>query len=85
MEIEIDCGVDIPRDAPRIVKDKATRKLPTATRKPIEAFQEAYKAVYGLTPEVKFEDGFFRIKGHEGGVTKPRLREMTHQLRWRLG
>jgi len=86
MHIEIDCDVSIPNEAPRIIQRKRKAVgIPAALKTCVQAFKDAYKIVYGVTPEVTVRDGYIRIKGQEYGVTRERLREMTTQLKWRAG
>lgn len=86
MLIEIDTDVVIPCDVPRVIKrTPRIAKIPASLKSVVRAYQEAYKLVYGVTPEVKFTDGYIRIKGQDAGVTRVRLREMTTQLKWRAG
>ena len=86
MLIELDNDVSIPCDVPRVIKRKPKAALiPASLKTIVRAYQEAYKVVYGVTPEVKYSEGFIRIKGQDAGVTRVRLREMTTQLKWRAG
>jgi hypothetical protein len=86
MFIEIDCDVSIPNEAPRVMRKRVMKdKIPASLKTCVRAFQEAYKIVYGVTPEVTVAAGYIRIKGQEYGVTRQRLKEMTNQLKWRAG
>ena len=70
-----------------IVSIARARKLPV--KKPaaqaVHNYREAYRKVYGILPEVKFDGQWYRIKGQVAGVKLRRLKEMTSQLEYRNG
>lgn len=87
MSIEIYDDVLVPEveTQPRNTTRKYHSAIPATLKHSVQNYCNAYKIVYGMVPEVVFQDGFIRIKGHTDGVTKRRLKEMTNQLKWRHG
>jgi hypothetical protein len=65
--------------------------LPLHRRKPfkpsktqqhaLDAYREAYKAVYGILPGVSFDGVWCTLRGQPQRVRLRRLRELTTQLR----
>lgn len=72
---------DIPRPAGRT----KPKKTPSGVTNAIGRYAEAYKVLFGISPEVTYKSGYIRIWGQAQGVKLCRLREMTKQLRWRAG
>lgn len=81
MNITID---DIGAIIPRQRKHKAP-KLGLLAKKTLDRYRKAYKRVYGIYPEVKFDGTWFRIKGERLGVKRMRLKELAEQLEYRAG
>lgn len=82
---EILDSVPVPEQGTVIKKKPKVVKLPANVRNAVKAYSEAYRHVYGISPEITFSGGFIRIMGQAQGVTKKRLKEMTNQLKWRAG
>ena len=61
------------------------RTITKPARAVVDAYKDAYRRVYGVPPEVKFDGTWYRITGHSAGVTAKRLKEMAQQLRYRAG
>ena len=78
---------NMPLIIDEVVSIARARKLPV--KKPaaqaIHNYREAYRKVYGILPEVKFDGQWYRIKGQSLGVKLRRLKEMTSQLEYRSG
>jgi hypothetical protein len=84
--IEILDNVPMPTQQP--AKARAKRRaliVPKPVKNAIERYVRAYTAVYGVPQETSFDGRYVRLQGHNQGVTVGRLREMTKQLRWRVG
>ena len=83
--------ITIEENMPLVIDDVVSiaraRKLPV--KKPaaqaVHNYREAYRKVYGILPEVKFDGQWYRIKGQVAGVKLRRLKEMTSQLEYRSG
>ncbi len=60
-------------------------RITPALRNLIERYAEAYKRVYGIRPEVKWENPWFKIAGSSARVSRSRLLELTRQLEYRIG
>lgn len=76
--------IDSHIKAPRV---KKARKCPDSVHAAFKAYSEAYKKVFGITPDNFTYDKatkFIRI-GNSGGVSLMRLKEMTRQLELRAG
>lgn len=58
---------------------------PKAIRAHILHYQEAYRAVYGITPRADYHEGYITLQWQDARVTAKRLQQMTQQLKWRLG
>lgn len=50
----------------------------------IKRFQTAYRAVYGKTPQVVYNDPWIKIDTQKTRVNASRLKEMSRQLESRL-
>ena len=78
---------NMPLIIDEVVSIARARKLPV--KKPaaqaVHNYLEAYRKVYGVLPEVKFDGQWYRIKGQSLGVNLKRLKEMTTQLEYRSG
>ena len=65
------------------------REKKTPVGKPVAQavhnYREAYRKVFGILPEIKFDGQWYRIKGQVAGVKLRRLKEMTSQLEYRSG
>lgn len=46
----------------------------------IKRYQDAYRAVYGKTPEVNYTDPWFKVETQKARVTSDRLKEMARNL-----
>ena len=78
---------NMPLIIDEVVSIARARKLPV--KKPaaqaVHNYREAYRKVYGILPEVKFDGQWYRVKGQTAGVKLKRLKEMTAQLEYRNG
>ena len=78
---------NMPLIIDEVVSIARARKLPV--QKPaaqaVHNYREAYRKVYGVLPEVKFDGQWYRVKGQTLGVNLKRLKEMTTQLEYRSG
>lgn len=70
---------------PNVRRAKVKRRVPPAVRVAAEDYKAAYKAMYGMPAALKWDGVWIRMQGQAEGVTTRRLREMTTQLRRRLG
>ena len=83
--------ITVEENTPFVIDDVVSiaraRKLPV--KKPaaqaVHNYREAYRKVYGILPEVKFDGQWYRVKGQTLGVNLKRLKEMTTQLEYRNG
>ncbi len=60
-------------------------KISKSIRAAAKAYKEAYKDVYRMNPQLTFDGKWIRIHGQDQGVSLKRLKEMTTQLRNRVG
>lgn len=62
-------------------------RVPQRVREIAQEYKDAYAAVYGLRPTVSYEitTGWFTLHGAKERVKLKRLKEMTTQLRRRIG
>lgn len=80
--------VAMPRPVRGSGKPRAKKhKVPPAVRAAAEAYKQAYKAVYGVVPRLRYDPSgpWVRIHGMAEGVKVARLRAMTTQLKLRHG
>lgn len=82
--ITIDAIPQVTMDAPVTRKRKA-KTLNKYDKAAVKRFKAAYKAVYGVPPEIKRDGKWFRIRGQSAGVSRQRLVEMARQLEYRAG
>ena len=70
-----------------IVSIAREKKIPVGkpVAQAVHNYREAYRKVYGILPEVKFDGQWYRVKGQTLGVKLKRLKEMTTQLEYRNG
>ena len=64
---------------------KPKSKIPPALKAGAQEYKDAYRAVYGMLPELRWDGKWIRIKGQAQGVNLRRLRELTTQLKLRAG
>jgi hypothetical protein len=78
---------NVPRKLilPKIQRKHTQKQLNKTQKKTIERYQEAYKRVYGVRPEIKVQGKWYRIHGHTAGVDRNRLNTMAQQLEYRAG
>lgn len=62
-------------------------KVPQRVREAAQEYKEAYERVYGLRPTVSYAPttGWFTLLGVTQRVNLKRLKELTAQLRRRIG
>ena len=83
--------ITIEENMPFVIEDivSLAREKKVPVQKPVAQavhnYREAYRKVYGVLPEVKFDGQWYRIKGQVAGVKLNRLKEMTKQLEYRSG
>ena len=83
--------ITIEENMPFVIEDivSLAREKKVPVQKPVAQavhnYREAYRKVYGILPEVKFDGQWYRIKGQVAGVNLKRLKEMTSQLEYRSG
>ena len=83
--------ITIEENMPFVIEDivSLAREKKVPVQKPVAQavhnYREAYRKVYGVLPEVKFDGQWYRIKGQVAGVNLKRLKEMTSQLEYRSG
>ena len=80
MSIVIESGVSIPSQR-KVNPNRITDGL----KKLIERYADAYQLVYGVRPNVIWQNPWFKIAGVEQRVSRSRLLEMTRQLEYRAG
>jgi hypothetical protein len=85
MDVQIDTGIEAPSKPQERRKSKRVITVPSGVKGALRRYSEAYKAVYGILPECRWDGAYIRCKGQEQGVTMKRMREMIKQLRWRNG
>lgn len=59
-------------------------RVPPAVQIAVKDYKAAYKAVYGILPQMRWNGTWIRLPGQNQGVSAKRLREMTAQLRRRV-
>lgn len=65
---------------------KANRNLITPSlKKLINRYADAYQAVYGIRPDIKWNNPWFSVVGLSHRVDRNRLLEMARQLEYRAG
>ena len=64
---------------------KRKPKVPAVLRAAADAYKQAYKAVYGIPPTLRWDGKWIRITGQSQGVSLSRLKAMTTQLKLRAG
>lgn len=74
----------IPVPNPRRRKGQP-KPIPASLRRAADEYKAAYKACYGIPISLKWDGKYVRIMGQTQGVTPSRLKEMTTQLRRRIG
>lgn len=89
MSYEIE-EVDVPRRGkeppiPKANKRKERRGRLASLYSAAKEYKQAYKAVYGVLPELTWDGKWVRIKGQPQGVNAKRLKELTRQLKLRAG
>jgi hypothetical protein len=78
--IEIESGYAIPSSR------RADRNLITPSLKKLMGrYADAYQAVYGFRPEIKWNNPWFTVVGLDYRVDRNRLLEMARQLEYRTG
>jgi hypothetical protein len=80
-------NVPLPRPVRGSGKPRAkAKKVPVAVREAALAYKQAYKAVYGVPPSLRYDPAgqWIRITGQSQGVKLSRLKAMTTQLRARI-
>lgn len=80
MSIVIESGVSIP-SARKTDRNKLTPSLKVL----VERYSEAYHKVYGIRPQVRWQNPWFKVAGSEQRVSRSRLLEMARQLEYRAG
>lgn len=70
-------------NVPMPKRRKARPRVPQALRDAAQDYKDAYKAAYGVKPELTWDGKWIRIKGQAQGVSLRRLKELTTQLRAR--
>lgn len=58
---------------------------PTAITAAMDAYNAAYKRVFGVRTSLSYDGVYVRIAGQTQGVSRKRLDEMTRQLINRIG
>ncbi len=73
----------------RIAIPKTRRKgrlrVPATVRKAADEYKAAYSRMYGVPAGLTWDGVWIRIAGQPEGVSTRRLREMTTQLKRRIG
>jgi hypothetical protein len=78
MNVEFVSGINMPKEKTKPLS-KAARTKQTA----IDNYCDAYKSVYGVTPEMAVKGIFVYVGKFQTGVTIKRLQTMTQQLKLR--
>ncbi len=77
--------IDNIGDIGRRARKEARPKLGLLAKRTLERYKKAYRRVYGVPPEVRFDGVWYRVKGQSAGVKRMRLKEMAEQLEYRAG
>lgn len=76
---EIESGIKAPR-----IKTPKCKRVPDSVTKGIEAYRDAYKAVYGIRPSLVYSIETGYISDGKTSVKLKRLKEMTRMLKARV-
>lgn len=74
---------DVP--VPRVRTPKKQTKRIGHLKDLAKAYKSAYRALYGLVPRVTYDGRWIRLQGESQGVSPKRLKELTRQLKARMG
>lgn len=77
--IEIMDNIPLPSET-----TKEKRRAKATINNLIKRFQEAYRQVYGRTPNVEYQDPWIKVDTQKARVNISRLKEMSRQLESRL-
>lgn len=77
--IEICENIPLPSET-----TKEKRRARATINNLIKRFQEAYRQIYGRTPNVEYQEPWIKIDTQKARVNISRLKEMSRQLESRL-
>lgn len=80
MSITIDSGFAIPPTR-KVDRNRITPGLKTL----MDRYGDAYQKVYGIRPQLHWQNPWFKITGLDARVSRSRLLELTRQLEYRGG
>lgn len=69
----------------KLPKRRKAKAVPDAIAAAMRAYQEAFKAVYGVTPTLTFNKATRFISDGKTSCSTKRLKELTRMLRQRIG
>ena len=82
--ITVEVVPQVTLNAP-VARKRKKKTLNKYDKAAVKRYKDAYKAVYGVRPEIKRDGKWFRVKGQSAGVTRQRLVEMAKKLEYRAG